>query len=278
MAGIGSVCSSKLKNRRQELQSRRRMKSCQAIWRSLMISSIAGGLFWAITLPNWTIRQGSQIDIEGNQLLSQEEIRVLIPLSYPQSLLHLQAQQLSKQLESIPPIAQATVTRQLLPPRLTIEVRERQPVATVLLPGVAANQAESQTGKIGFLDRQGILIPKSFYKRIEENFELPNLKVIGFGEQYRPYWSELYQLINHSTVKVFEVDWQDPSNLILKTELGTVHFGPYTSQLPEQLAVLARMRALPGRVKASKILYIDLTNPEFPAIQLTQGKSNIPQM
>ena len=26
-----------------------------------------------------------------------------------------------------------------------------------------------------------------------------------------------------------------------------------------------------------KILYIDLTNPEFPAIQLTQGQSNIPQ-
>ena len=269
MANLASVPSPNLKNRRQELKSQRRMKFGQAIWRSLFVGSLAGGLLWAIALPNWAIRSQGQIEVEGNHLLSKAQVRSLLALSYPQSLLKLPTQQLSQRLQSAPPIEQASVTREFLPPKLTVKVRERQPVAIVLLPKPTANQANFQLVQAGFLDEQGTFIPKSFYTHLKQ-VKQPIVKVIGSVESYHPYWPELYQSIDRSTVKIFEVNWQDPNNLILKTELGTAYLGSYTSQIPEQLSILSRMRRLPAYVNASKISYIDLTNPELPSVQVRQ--------
>ena len=118
-------------------------------------------------------------------------------------------------------------------------------------------------------------MPESSYQSNSANVELPTLKVIGSSDQYRPYWSEVYQAVSHSPIKVFEIDWQDPANLILKTELGNVHFGPYSSRFSEQLGILDRMRELPTRVSPSKIAYINLKNPDFPAIQMTKENVSV---
>jgi cell division protein FtsQ len=233
---------------------------------------MATSLVWAITRPDWVIRQPEQIVIEGNHFLSSKAIRALLPLSYPQSLLQLQPQAIAKSLESQAPIAKATVSRQLLPPGLTIQVEERKPVAIAQASAPQnAKAPNSTTSSAGLLDEQGVWMPKSSYTHLEDNLELPRLKVIGSNAQYRPYWSEVYQAVNHSAVKVFEIDWQDPANLILKTELGNVHFGPYSSRFTEQLAILDRMRELPTHISPSQIAYIDLKNPDFPAIQMTKG-------
>jgi cell division protein FtsQ len=263
MTGIASVSSTQLKNRRQKLQGRRRLKALQAIWRFCAIASMAGGSVWVITLPQWTISQQSQIEIIGNRLVSQDQIRKLIPLEKPQSVWQLPTQQIIARLEANPPLADAQVTRQILPPKLTVEVTERQPVA------VAVSGRE-----VGFLDAQGIFIPKSFYEQAGQNWKVPTLKVTGYRDLYRQQWEQLYSLVARSQIKVSEVDWRNPSNLVLKTELGTVYCGSYTERFPEQLSVLARMRQLPTRVPGDRITYIDLTDPAFPTIQLKSQKSD----
>jgi cell division protein FtsQ len=281
MTSIASVSQEKLTDRRKQLRRARRIKSFQAIWRSLFVGGMASSLVWAITLPDWVIRQPEQVVIEGNHFLSSKAIRSLLPLSYPQSILRVQPQAIAKSLESQAPIAEATVSRQLVPPGLTIQVKERKPVAIAVgtAPlGAIAQAAASQNAKTsnatpppGLLDEQGVLMPSSSYTKMEQNLELPTLKVIGSRDQYRSYWSEVYQAVSHSPVKVFEIDWQNPANLILKTELGNVHFGPYSSRFTEQLGVLDRMRELPSHISPSKIAYIDLKNPDFPAIQMIKG-------
>jgi len=281
MTSIASVSQEKLTDRRKQLRRARRIKSFQAIWRSLFVGGMASSLVWAITLPDWVIRQPEQVVIEGNHFLSSKAIRSLLPLSYPQSILRVQPQAIAKSLESQAPIAEATVSRQLVPPGLTIQVKERKPVAIAVgtaSNGAIAQAAASQDAKTshatpppGLLDEQGVLMPSSSYTKLEQNLELPTLKVIGSRDQYRPYWSEVYQAVSHSPVKVFEIDWQNPANLILKTELGNVHFGPYSSRFTEQLGVLDRMRELPTHISPSKIAYIDLKNPDFPAIQMIKG-------
>ena len=271
MENIASVSQTELTTRRKKLRRARRIKSFQALWRSLLVGGMATSLVWAITRPDWVIRQPEQIVIEGNHFLSSKAIRALLPLSYPQSLLQLQPQAIAKSLESQAPIAKATVSRQLLPPGLTIQVEERKPVAIAQAPAPQNAKAPNSTSSAGLLDEQGVWMPKSSYTHLEDNLELPRLKVIGSNAQYRPYWSEVYQAVNHSAVKVFEIDWQDPANLILKTELGNVHFGPYSSRFTEQLAILDRMRELPTQISPSQIAYIDLKNPDFPAIQMTKG-------
>jgi cell division protein FtsQ len=283
MASIASVSQEQLTTRRKKLRRARRIKSFQTIWRSLFVGGMASSLIWALTLPDWVIRQPEQIAIEGNHFLSSKAIRSLLPLSYPQSLLRVQPQAIAESLESQGPIAKAFVSRQLVPPGLTIQVKERKPVAIAygsapsgaIAQAVATQNAKTlpspSTPPTGLLDEQGVWMPESSYTKVEQNFELPTLKVIGLRDRYRPYWPEVYQAVSHSPVKVFEIDWQNPANLILKTELGKVHFGPYSSRFTEQLGVLDRMRELPTHISPSKIAYIDLKNPDLPAIQMTKG-------
>jgi cell division protein FtsQ len=266
MTSIASVSPSDLKARRKKLKRRRQLKLLQGMWRSLLVSGMAGGLAWAIAQPNWVIHQPDQIDVEGNQLLSSGVIRALLPLSYPQSLWRLQPQVLSQQIKSAAPIAEATVTRKLLPPSLTIEVKERQPVAWVVTPG-----DRSRREILGFLDDQGVLMPKSSYGELSQNSQLPDLQAIAIDKQYLSYWSAIYKAIQNSAVQISEIDFQNSTNLMLKTELGIVHLGQYrpnTNRLSEQLKVLAQMRELPTRVRQNQLAYIDLTNPDLPAVQL----------
>ncbi len=264
MSSIASVSSSDLKARRQQLKRRRQLKVLQALWRLLLVSSLAGGLVWVVTLPNWTIARAEQIDIEGNELLAAATIRDLIPIDYPQPLLKLEPQVLSEQIAAAAPIAEATVTRKLLPPGLTIAVKERQPVAIVRLPN-----ADTEAVSVGLVDRQGVWLPKNHFAALEASSRLPKLVVLGLTEEYRHHWPEIYAAVQQAGLEIFELDLTNPNNLVLKTELGSVHCGAYSPhQFPEQLRVLAQMRELPTHVESDRIAYIDLKTPTSPSLQL----------
>src|SRR5919199_5050325 len=145
MENIASVSQTELTTRRKKLRRARRIKSFQALWRSLLVGGMATSLVWAITRPDWVIRQPEQIVIEGNHFLSSKAIRALLPLSYPQSILRVEPQVIAKSLESQAPIAKAIVSRQLLPPGLTIQVKERRPVAIAF--GSAPKAAIAQSAE-----------------------------------------------------------------------------------------------------------------------------------
>jgi cell division protein FtsQ len=261
MTSIISVSSEQLRERRKQLRRQKRIYFWQGLWRFTLITAITGGLTWVITRPNWIIYEGQQIEIEGNQFLSKDAIRSLLPIAYPQSLLQVEPQKLVNQLESTGPIANAVISRQVFPPSLTIEVRERKPVA--IAPSPFDNEP-------GFLDAQGIWMPKRSYTQFEEKLDLPKLQVLGFQENLRSLWKTLYPLVKSSPVKISVVDWNDPNNLVLITELGKVYCGGSETYLNEQIKVLAKMRELPNHISLNQIEYIDLSNPQYPTIQLVQ--------
>lgn len=277
MTSLASVSQTELISRRQKLRHQRRIRAVQTIWRSLVLCGLAGGLVWVTTTPEWVIRKPEQIAVEGNRLLSRQAIRSFVPLSYPQSLWRLQPQEIAEKLQAQAPIAQATVTRQLLPPGLTIQVKERQPVAIAQPTTIQKDRAPSKPSSVELLDEQGVLMPLEKYAALNSSVQLPSLKIIGSPEQYRPYWPELYRAVSHSPVKVFAIDCQNPTNMVLKTELGNVHFGSYSPRFAEQLSILDRMRELPAHLKASQIGYIDLKNPDNPSIQMLEIKVPVKQ-
>lgn len=268
MTIITSVSQAQLATRRQKLRRSRRLKVFRTLWQTLAIGTIASGVTWAIVQPGWVIRQSDRVAISGNEFLSTEAIRALLPIEYPQSLFRLKPQQIAIALESKAPIASATVSRQLFPPRLTIEVSERYPVAIALPPTNPSNSSPDSSTPPGLLDEQGVWMPMDSYSSLDRSFPLPTLKIVGALEQYRHHWSEVYQVLSRCSVKIWEIDWQNPRNIILKTELGIVHIGSYGSQFADQLNVLAQMRQLPERVNESEIAYIDLKNPVLPSIQM----------
>ncbi|MGC9526641.1 MAG: cell division protein FtsQ/DivIB [Limnospira sp.] len=264
MTNIVSVSTTELGNRRRQLRRQRRLKLVQVFWQTLAVGSLAGGVIWAIGQPIWLIRQPEQVNVEGNYLLSDRTIRSSLPLSYPQSIWQIQPRAIEKTLMRENPIEDAIVIRQVFPPRLTIEVTERQPVA--IAQSATALNRKGGDGDLGWLDAEGNWIPFSSYTELKQTDQLPNLKVVGSVEQYRPHWKQLYETLSRSPVDVSEIDWQDPANIILMTEIGEVHLGSYGSRFSEQLQALDRMRKLPEQLDVRQIDYIDLKNPGSPLV------------
>ncbi|UKP00537.1 cell division protein FtsQ/DivIB [Nostoc sp. UHCC 0870] len=273
MPEIVSVSRKDLAQRRQKLRRQRQVKILQTIWRTIAISGLAGGLLWVAIQPIWVLKTPKQVLItSGNQSLSQEAVQSVLKLSYPQSLWRIQPSVIAESLKKQPTIAQATVNRRLFPPGLIIEIEERVPVAVAQKTKAQGNTNKDSTG---LLDANGVWIPLEKYTLMNPNFKLPSLKVIGSPEKYGSYWNQLYSYVSQSSVKITEIDCQDSTNLILKTEIGNVHIGALSPQLPEQINLLARMRNLPKKLNPSEIEYIDLTNPKSPLVHMIQKQEMI---
>ncbi|MEH2071442.1 MAG: FtsQ-type POTRA domain-containing protein [Nostoc sp.] len=276
MAGIISISRTDLAQRRKKLRRQRQIKIIQAFWRTFAITSLASGLLWVTVQPVWVLKAPKQIVMKsGNKLLSDETTRSLLVLSYPQSLWRIEPSAIANSLKKQPTIANAIVRRRLFPPGLIIDIQERVPVAVTQTPTVQNQGTGSKKVTIGLLDANGVWIPLEKYTSLNPNIKLPNLRVIGLPKQYCLYWTQLHQAVSQSPVKVMQIDCQNPTNLILKTELGNVHLGTPSPQLPEQIKVLAQMRHLTAKLNSSQIEYIDLKNPEFPLVQMNQKNSKL---
>ncbi|MGJ3246582.1 MAG: cell division protein FtsQ/DivIB [Elainellaceae cyanobacterium] len=283
MSKIVTISRSEIIERRQRLRRQRRWKVVQSIWRLLIVTSMTAALIWIITLPGWIIRSSEQIEIGGNEFLSAKTVQSLLPIDYPISIIQVRPQVITDQLKARGPIAEVIVNRQLFPPSLKVTIQEHYPVA-ILIGGnygqavspSSANQPSSpaiglrRLEPTGLIDERGALIPLENYTELNQSLELPDLKIIGMRNQYREQWKTLYRQVSQSPVEVFEVDWQDPSNLILDTDLGTVYMGPYESaKFDEQLKVLDQMRYLTQEINPELVSYIDLKVPDTPLIQTT---------
>jgi cell division protein FtsQ len=272
MADIASVSRKDLAQRRHKLRRRRRIKIIQTIWQTIAVTGLASSLLWVAVQPAWVIKTNKDVEISGNRLLKNEFLSDHLDLPYPQSLWRIEPSKIATSLEKMPAIAHANVTRRLFPPGLIVEVKERIPVAVAQQSDKNADGTKKTT--VGLIDITGILMPMEAY-RVDTNVKLPTLKIIGSVEQYRGFWTQLYQTLSQSSLKVSEIDCQDPTNIILKTELGKVHLGAISPQLPEQIKVLTQMRHLPAQVNTNQIEYIDLKNPESPFLQV-RNSTNIP--
>lgn len=280
MTGSFSPLSqSDLAQRRQRLRRQRRVRFLQTVWRALAVCGLAGGTVWIVTLPVWLIQKPEQVKIEGNHLLQTQTLRSLLPIAYPQSLLRLEPQAIAKELMAKAPIADVVVSRQLFPPSLTVRVKERYPVAIALLTQSDVQYLYQKTSrdKAGvmrawLLDEHGMQIQIENYEVINRSMKLPTLKIIGSFEQYSSIWPQLYQETSRSPVKISEIDIQNPANIILRTELGTVHLGSFGPRFSEQIRTLDRMRKLPNQVSPSQIEFINLRNPASPTLQMNSPK------
>jgi cell division protein FtsQ len=258
-----------LAQRRRKLRRQRRVRVMQLIWQTFAVVSLAGGLGWLAIQPMWVVKNSQDIEVEGNQMLSSEAIQLQTGLVYPRSLWRIQPSKITESLlKSQPIIADAVVSRRLFPPGLVIHIQEKIPVAiaTDYEPNNSSNSAQKM--KRGLLDADGNWIPLDKYITMNPNAKMPTLKVVGSPQQYASFWHSLYQAVSQSQVTITEIDYQDLSNLILKTELGSVHLGTPTPRLAEQIKVLAQMRYLPNKVDPNQMEYIDLKNPDRPLVQM----------
>lgn len=272
MQRISPISRVAVTQRTKQLRRQRWWRGMQVIWRSLWVFVLAGILIWLLIQPQWVIDRPEQVIIRGNQLFSDTAIQSILPLKYPQSLMKIQPEEIASQLEAKGPIASAVVTRNLLPPSLIIQITERNPVAiSIPNPDIppSSNQTSPQSAPTlttteGLIDETGVWMPRASYTAL--GLPLPNLKVIGLDEKIRPQWQEIYQIITSSQAQVTEIDFRNPSNLILTTSLGKVHIGRYGQNFTKQLGILATLPQANPPLDPSKIAYINLRNVDRPHI------------
>lgn len=263
-----AISSTRLKSRRDELKKQRQWRNLLIFFRASFTISLFGVVFWFFTLPNWVLRDSKQIQIEGNYLLSDDEIRSLISLNYPEPLLKLSVNDLKEDLKEKIPAENIVITKQILPPNLTIQLVEKKPVAIALAPLLDQKTKQTKIQPIGYLDEDGVFVSNKLYQNLQNKPEsIPSLKIIGNPQVYLAYWADLYHLLTQSPIKITEINWENPANLILITELGKVYIGGYTSKFAHQLMMLEKLQTITSKVPKEQIDYIDLTDPDLPSIK-----------
>ncbi len=258
-----------LNQRRSYLRRRRYWKIARRSWRLIAVALVAVATASLLTAAPWVIRGPEQVEVLGNRMLSDESVRSLLGISYPQSLWKLQPQAIAASIRARGPVAQVDITRQLLPPRLVVRVTELFPVAviesTVPVPRPNSSGGGSQ---IGLIDGQGTWIDLERYQSMRPVPQLPGLKVTGNYSTIQHEWAFIYRWLSLSPIAVQTIDWRDPRSINLQTELGRVELGDYgRDRLAQQMTILARMRSLPQQLDPRQIDHLDLRDLDRPNIQ-----------
>ena len=273
MPDITEYSRENLTSRRRGLKQRRNKLFWQRLWRHTAMIGLTVGCVSLATSSRWQLRSAEQINLSGNRLLSNQAIHELMAIDYPLPLLKVHPLELENTLTTEGPIADAIVRRRLLPPGLNIRIQERTPVA-IALPNtdmaVTSLEDEPQSfTQMGLLDANGYWMPYNSFTQLGS--DEPNLQVQGMRPAYQKDWPTIYQTLQKNPVQVGRLDWRDPTNLILYTELGTVHMGPYGQNFSKQLRALDRMRNLNAKMDIEEIAFIDLRNPDNPTLEILQA-------
>lgn len=255
-----------IRERRVALKRQRQLKILQSFWRTILVATFTSGLAWASLLPQWGLREPEALVIQGNEYLSREAIHELLAEATSEPVITLAPDKIKTILEQQSPIAQVKVARELYPSRITVAVEESPPVAKTIPHPATVNPL----GK-GYIDATGKWMSQEKYQS-SENFPSSVINVIGYRPHYRLQWAQIYPKLQAMSIDVHTVNWQNPANLILETELGTVHLGGNIEDLPQQLETLSQLKNLPQEVPRHQMRQINLKNPNLILVELVPKK------
>ncbi len=234
------------------------------------MGGILAGLGWVFSQADWRISKPEQVQIQGNQYLSDATIREWLAIPYPKLIMELAPAELTARLLERGSISSVKIDRTLLPPHLLVRVEDLPPVARI----IRDDSTDSQI----FVDELGRQLPlSSYHSKIWQSS--PKLALRAPSKGTCPDWKQLYLAIQTSPVAIETIDCRNPQNLILQTELGKVRLGAISdkSRLNSQLQQLDRLRDWKKHIDVAEVDYLDLENPDAPKFQLKQSRSIEPK-
>uniref|UniRef100_UPI00286E5B06 cell division protein FtsQ/DivIB n=1 Tax=Chamaesiphon sp. VAR_48_metabat_403 TaxID=2964700 RepID=UPI00286E5B06 len=264
-----------IEQRRQQLRQHRQIRVVKSVWRFTCMSGILAGVGWTIYQPGWTISKPEQIQIEGNQYLSDTTVRSMLEITYPKPILELDPAELTEQLATKlapQPIERSSVNvkidRRVFPPQPIVQIQDLPPVARIMQTSTTHAQM--------FIDERGLQLPISSYRPIVWK-SLPTLQLRLPIQGTCPGWSQLYRAIRTSPVTVGIVDCHNSQNVILQTEVGKIRLGSIgnKSKITNQMQQLDRLRNWQKHPLSANADLLDLENPDSPRLQLSPA-SGVP--
>lgn len=259
----------------------------------VLFVSWKGGEFlvdqYVYTNPSFAIEK---IDLQTDGIIPLEQIRAWANVKPGQNLLALDLARIKRDLELVPLIESASVER-VLPRHLIIRVREREPIARVIVFSAKSKDALLEPSPV-YLDEHGMVIPPLLRSLNTAAFDnatrfVPTITGIS-AAAFRPghivdslavlaslQWIRAFQsseMAGH--VEVRAIDVSSPAAMLVSTEQGnevTFSYRDFETQLARWRGIhdLAQRRA---RLLAS--LDLAVTN-YVPAVLLdaTNGPPSI---
>jgi cell division protein FtsQ len=237
---------------------------------------------FALSSPQFLLTSEEDVVVSGNRFVSREEILNVLGLPVSSrsgmgiNIFRLSLGEKRKQVESIPWVQSATVTR-AFPHRLAVRVVERAPVAFVNIDG-----------RLKLVDGDGILLDRPE----KANFDFPlltGLASAGNPEErkarlglYQDFSRDLAEEVSRSGWLVSEVDLSDADDLkalmVQGHETIQVHFGhkEFRERFHNFLALLPEVRKSNTPIDSVDLRYRNqiVVNPAGAAPQSSPGAAS----
>ncbi len=201
------------------------------------------------------------IRISGSKLFTQSDLVNNLSLEFPIRLILIETNFLEKELKQNLSLKNVSVSRQLFPFGLKVQINTRTPVAY-------AEKILNDEKILGFIDKDGVFINE----QNADNINLTNLtiKVFGWKEKFKKILSEILIAQENYEFEIVKITFSANGFLTVEEkDLKTIFLGFNPNLISYQLQIIENLKnELKKKNFSKKIDNIDLTNPNKPKIKV----------
>ncbi len=201
------------------------------------------------------------IRISGSQLFSQNDVANISTLKFPIRLIFIETNLLEKELKQNLSLKNVSVSRQLFPFGLKVQVKTRTPIAY----GERILNGEKISG---FIDKDGIFINKQNAEEID--LSRLNIQIFGWEERFKATLSEILIANENYEFEIVKITFSPNGFLTLEEkDLKKIFLGFNPNLINYQLQIIDNLKnELKKNNFSEKIDNIDITDPNKPKIKV----------
>ena len=201
------------------------------------------------------------IRISGSKLLTQNDVANISTLKFPTRLIFIQTNLLEKELRQNLSLKNVSVSRQIFPFGLKVQVKTRTPIAY----GERILNGEKISG---FIDKDGIFINKQNVEEIE--LSSLNIQIFGWKERFKETLSEILIAQDNYEFEIVKITFSPNGFLTLEEKnLKKIFLGFNPNLINYQLQIINDLKIQFKKNNFyEKIDSIDITDPNKPKIKV----------
>ena len=201
------------------------------------------------------------IRISGSKLLTQDDVANISTLKFPTRLIFIQTNLLEKELRQNLSLKNVSVSRQIFPFGLKVQVKTRTPIAF----GERILNGEKISG---FIDKDGIFINKQNVEEID--LSSLNIQIFGWKERFKETLSEILVARDNYEFEIVKITFSPNGFLTLEEKnLKKIFLGFNPNLINYQLQIINDLKIQFKKNNFyEKIDSIDITDPNKPKIKV----------
>ena len=201
------------------------------------------------------------IRISGSKLLTHNDVANISTLKFPTRLIFIQTNLLEKELRQNLSLKNVSVSRQIFPFGLKVQVKTRTPIAY----GERILNGEKISG---FIDKDGIFINKQNVEEID--LSSLNIQIFGWKERFKETLSEILIARDNYEFEIVKITFSPNGFLTLEEKnLKKIFLGFNPNLINYQLQIINDLKIQFKKNNFyEKIDSIDITDPNKPKIKV----------